>query len=492
MSDTVDPRIAGYAAMSDSALRDAERDVEYCLENPDKDTRITPAESRECLALIKAEIARRAARTHRLNVVTRAILNAQWDHPTIHVNAQGHVVEDLGDTARVYFPEYRCSLNVHWDHLDRVTNGISVGTRTTSEAELVYGEFIETDDDGSGVIVTDSGTFPVLADTVMPVTTESRYTTEELTSIVDLWERLCAITTGETRGEYLCSTRYLSPESKDRDYGNTTRMPDATEIRALVLSNGAEIEYPKHGEFEDGERMENRSPYSYGDQLYPITLTLISCGDYHGSDVDSANNRALDQNYVGVDVRYPNTGGMCSIESVSTVELGCMSVFGDSEREEIENLQALVEALEGLTDYPLLDEDIHSQYVSTLTEDAWDRYLSLDIESDLVALCPNRIDYPITDRSLSPHAIENAHELVAALWEASGEHAANDTRGLDVSDAFRLAYYEYDGNEWTCEAATSVVNGRHDEAVRHAAHVVFGWGTCDCYTCTNAENADES
>lgn len=414
--------------------------------------------------------------TRRENVRTNVTLPPRYPRPAIYAGATGRVTEDhSGLQVRVYFPEYGMSYLVDRTSLDTVPDGIYVGTRTTSEAELVYGEFIETDDDGSGIIVTDSGTFPVLADTVMPVTTESRYTAEELTSIVDLWERLCAITTGETTGEYLHSTRYLSPHGQ----GNTTRMPDATEIRALVLADGAETEYPKHGEFEDGRYMDHVSPYSYGDQLYPITLTLISCGDYHGSDLDSANNRALDQNFVGVDVCYPHTGGRGSVESVSTVELGCMSVFGDSEREEIDNLRALVEALEGLTDYPLLDEETHSEYVSTLAKDAWDQWIYIDVQSELVALCPNRVDYPAR---VAGELVENAHELVEALWNASGEHAATDTRGLDVDDAFREAYYEFEDNEWIVESggATNVINDNHPLAVAHAARVVFGWETCQC------------
>ena len=394
----------------------------------------------------------------RETVRTNVTLPPRYPRPAIYAGATGRVTEDhSGLQVRVYFPEYGMSYLVDRTSLDTVPDGIYVGTRTTSEAELVYGEFIETDDDGSGIIVTDSGTFPVLADTVMPVTTESRYTAEELTSIVDLWERLCAITTGETAGEYLYSTRYLSTHAQ----GNTTRMPDATEIRALVLSNGEETEYPKHGEFEDGRYMDHVSPWSYGDQLYPITLTLISCGDYHGSDLDSANNRALDQNFVGVDVSYPNTGGMGSVESVSTVVVGTMSVFGNSEREEIENLKALVEALEGLTDYPLLDEEIHSDYVSSLAEDTWDQYLSSDIQREIVDLVPASLLSDDTD------AVEVAYDL----WDANFN-----------ADSFRNAYYEFEDNEWIVESggATNVINDNHPLAVAHAARVVFGWETCQC------------
>jgi hypothetical protein len=39
----------------------------------------------------------------------------------------------------------------------------------------------------------------------------------------------------------------------------------------------------------------------------------------------------------------------------------------------------------------------------------------------------------------------------------------------------RVTYYQYEDNEWDCESATSVVNGRHDEAVRYVAETVFGW-----------------
>lgn len=278
-----------------------------------------------------------------------------------------------------------------------------------------------------------------------------------LATVVELYERLCVITSGETQGEYTHSTRYLSPEEKGRSVGNVSRMPDAVEIEALVLSDGEETAYPVHGEFVDGERFENRNPWSYDDRLYPIELTLISCGDYHGSSWDAANNRAL-KGHPGVSYREPNSGGMGSVFNVTTLMVGNLSTFANAQGNErpedfvdvaIEWLTGLVSTLENIKyDYPLIDDDIHSAYETELADEAWDAYLESDVFDKLSNLAPDEI----------------------------AEESVDSMRAADEStQEVRTAYYEFEDNEWSCESATSIVNGRHDDAVKHVARTVFGW-----------------
>jgi hypothetical protein len=64
------------------------------------------------------------------------------------------------------------------------------------------------------------------------------------------------------------------------------------------------------------------------------------------------------------------------------------------------------------------------------------------------------------------------------LWDLDDYAPDNDASQavyLCDDDTLRAAYYGYEDNEWFCETATSVVNYRHDDTVRHVARALFGW-----------------
>ena len=296
--------------------------------------------------------------------------------------------------------------------------------------------------------------------------TEEMGRREDVARAVELWERLCAVpfVEGETQGEYLYSTRHLSPRHMEaRGGGAVSRMPNREELEALVLSDGEETTYPTHDVVEPSGYTwtQDTSPWSYGLRLHPITLMLITCGDYHGSDVDAANNRAL-QGAPGVEVREPNTGGQGSVFNVSTTVVGAMSSFenatnpGDTERDPavrrtdaLEWLESLVTTMESLVDnVTLLDEGKHSEYLDELAGEAWESYLERDVIDMLAKIGPG------------------GREAWDDLLDSSGE---------ELSAMVRAAYFGFEDNEWTAETATSVVNGRHEDAVKHVAREVFGW-----------------
>lgn len=289
---------------------------------------------------------------------------------------------------------------------------------------------------------------------------------EDLDRAVSLWERLCAVpfVRGETQGEYQYSTRYLDPaHTQPHGLGAVSRMPNREELEALVLSDGEETAYPAHDVTEPSGYVwrQDTSPWSTGDRLYPITLTLISCGDYHGSDVDAANNRALDGT-PGVTVREPDTGGQGSVFNVSTTVVGEMSSFenatnpGDTEREPAERradalmwLEHLVDMMEGLTEYGLLDDETHSELIDELAEKAWDDHLSADTFDRLADNAPSDTE---EDRVEAQRAYEESDALVHA------------------------AYFAFEGNEWNVSSlGEGATNARHGEAVKHVARTVFGW-----------------
>lgn len=308
--------------------------------------------------------------------------------------------------------------------------------------------------------------------------TEELSRREDLSKAVELWERLCAVpfVRGETQGYYTHSTRDLSPEGPHGGMSNTHRMPDAAEIEALVLSDGEETAYPPHDaqpEYDPRDPdltpeqraatyfHEDRNPWSGDDRLYPITVTLISCGDYHGSDVDAANNRVL-KDAPGVDFHEPNTGGQGSVFNVTTVTVGEMTSFenatdpGDTDRDPAERradclqwLEDLVTTLESLVDNVIyLDEEKHSEYLAELAREAWESWLESDVHSELTKIGPGGVGAWV--------------DLI-------------DDMGPELKANIRTTYFGYEENEWNAESATSVVNGRHSDAVKHVARTVFGW-----------------
>lgn len=291
---------------------------------------------------------------------------------------------------------------------------------------------------------------------------------EDVDKAVELWERLCSLdfVRGETQGYYPHSTAHLSPEMRSAFLGSPVhRMPDTAELEALVLSDGEETAYPSHDVdllAMGGGAMPTHldsNPWSGDDRLYPITLTLITCGDYHGSDVDAANNRAL-QGTPGVEVREPNTGGMASVFNVSTTVVGEMSSFinnqstdewerdpAERRADALEWLESLVTRMEGLTDYPLLNDETHSELVDELAEQAWDSWLESDVFDKLRELAPMDDDVYEVDRVQE-----------------------------DENVKVQTAYYGYGENDWIVPSlGEGATNGRHADAVKHVARTVFGW-----------------
>ncbi|MFE9748245.1 hypothetical protein ACFYOT_25345 [Saccharothrix saharensis] len=162
----------------------------------------------------------------------------------------------------------------------------------------------------------------------------------------------------------------------------------------------------------------------------------MSYSDYGGSDLDAANIRAMIELF-GPDAFVHLHGPHGS----AGLALPCDQPLPDDL--DCEMLLLLVRTVEGLRDYPLVDDCVHSTYADELAEDAWSAWLRFDIGRDLNDYAP---DGDASD------ALLNCDE-----------------------DDLQSAYYAFEGNEWVCDTATSAVNLRHDDAVRHVAAAVFGW-----------------
>lgn len=231
------------------------------------------------------------------------------------------------------------------------------------------------------------------------------YTAEQRARAVELWQRIL-----DYRDAYLTElwpTGYGS-------YGETNIDAVSPEwLAALVDSDGAGT-----------------------DEHNPVTVTLVSYSDYGGSDCDAANVRALD----GTPGVTTSTGGYHG-EGTATVQLGELPGGEDESIDDgLDRLEHVADLMAGLEDYPLIDEEIHSEYQTELEDEAWDAWLRDDVIGDLDRVAP--------------------HE-----WEI--------TDGVEAE--LRTAYYAYELSEWVCESATSVHNYRHDDALAHAALTVLGW-----------------
>lgn len=162
----------------------------------------------------------------------------------------------------------------------------------------------------------------------------------------------------------------------------------------------------------------------------------VSYSDYGGSDLDAANVRALIEIF-GHDTFVHLYGPHGSVG----LALPCGALLPDDPDGDI--LASLVKTIDALRDYPIVDECVHSSYVDEIADEAWSSWIRSDLARDLDDYAP---DGDASD----------------ALLDCD-------------EDELYGAYYGFEGNDWVCETATSAVNLRHDDAVRHVAAAVFGW-----------------
>lgn len=175
-------------------------------------------------------------------------------------------------------------------------------------------------------------------------------------------------------------------------------------------------------------------------------IELTSYGDYHGSDLDAANARALVAEFGEVFYRSegPHGSVTLSIAAAPGVPPFARSLTESESADDWDLLASLASIMAGLADYPLISEEVHSEYIDELIGEAWDSWLRSDLLSDL--------------------ADQTGDDDL--LFQPAGE----------LVDSIREAYLSFEHNEWVAETATSVVNHRHEDAVRHVLATVFHLG----------------
>jgi hypothetical protein len=237
-------------------------------------------------------------------------------------------------------------------------------------------------------------------------------------------------------------------------------LPTEDQIRALVLADGARVTHVA----PDGDR----------EVIDPVEIVLASYSDLHGTDADAANVRALAR-IPGVTIvrRIGDSGRRAE------VRLGELSAFTTSEdshdsgqghqqgdpSEAILRLDQLVDAMITTLEELYIDDSTHVEYLIELAEAAWDAWIRFDLPQELRQLARD-LEIIVPDDARSPDG---------SRYDADDVDGYVDDLFDTYGDKVRAAYYDYEGSEWVAETATSVVNARHSQAVRYAAHMVFGW-----------------
>ncbi|WP_158881957.1 hypothetical protein [Amycolatopsis anabasis] len=230
--------------------------------------------------------------------------------------------------------------------------------------------------------------------------TQVPYSPEQYERAVDLWRRLI--------------DNYRTSLTCDRYGRGIDRLPDET-LYALILSDGEETE-----------------------DEYAVTLTLASYSDYGGSCCDAANVRVFRDEFGWVSTSTDGYHG----DGAAWVQFGELPDTQDIGNG-LDMLESLANAMDRLTDYPLLSDEAHSEYEHELQEEAWVSWLEWDVKSEL-------------------------DDQMGGYLEIFG-FTDNEIREL---------YYSYEENEWECESATSVVNRNHDDAVAYVLdEIVKAWRT---------------
>lgn len=177
-----------------------------------------------------------------------------------------------------------------------------------------------------------------------------------------------------------------------------------------------------------------------GHLVNQVDLDLISYSDYHGSDIDAANVKAL--------VHMTNGQVWDSGIGRHGLSSACMTLGelpeADDTEDGVKQLEYVVELLKRLEEYPLLDEGIHGEYIEQLVNEAWDGWLEQDLLNELDEVLCGGEDY-LCDFNFSKREIYAIYQFVA-------------------------------DPEWVCETATSVVNTRHQETLAAVAnYMVDAW-----------------
>lgn len=170
---------------------------------------------------------------------------------------------------------------------------------------------------------------------------------------------------------------------------------------------------------------------------YPPTVFYVGMmwGDYVGSDIDRSNYRSLLRDYPQFFVIVR--------DSMGAEGLALLPDFG--RRDSSGHAEALADILIKLRDdYPLYDDEDHSNLEQELADEAWDAYLSQDVKSII------RGNYP------------HGEDILGLI---------ND--GALQREFYTIAYESNDGRSPYCESAVNVVFPEWEKTALEAVDAVL-------------------
>lgn len=141
-----------------------------------------------------------------------------------------------------------------------------------------------------------------------------------------------------------------------------------------------------------GVQLDGRTFHTYDEKGKPFWIpSYCSAGDYCGNLVEASNVKALEEMLSEIETEKGITIYFLLHEAYDTRSL-CLypRAFAFPE---------IVEALNGLSDYPLLDDSLHCEMELEAQAESWDSWAREDFKRELCKLMPDGFGAPIQDES---------------------------------------------------------------------------------------------
>ncbi len=141
-------------------------------------------------------------------------------------------------------------------------------------------------------------------------------------------------------------------------------------------------------------------------------VPCASGSDYSGSTVEKSNAKVFEETYGSEEWVHSVYGGFDTY-AVAVGLTGLLTCADDT-------FDAICEALEGLADYPLLDEEAHSALEMELSDEAWDSWVRDDFTCALDKAFADDAEFEWPDDSTLRKFFEDKREEANEYWFNEG------------------------------------------------------------------------
>lgn len=200
---------------------------------------------------------------------------------------------------------------------------------------------------------------------------------------------------------------YCAVERDPNGYGNrwgTIRRADGS----ASYGDFKETDWPESAEKYLGALSDNPED---SEEIY-FYVPCASGSDYSGSTVEKSNAKVFEETYGENEWVHSVYGG----HNTYAVAVGLTGLLGCDE----DTFDAICEALEGLADYPLLDEEAHSELEMELSDEAWDSWAKGDFIRALEKAFEDDAEFEWPDDSTLRKFFEDKREEANEYWWCEG------------------------------------------------------------------------